>query len=140
MIDTILEKFGLKEKIYSDGEYPPQKKKEHYRIYNNGTLGVVYSGAHVFEMSSAGGPNMSGHHIAWQTYPSDGRHGTIVGFCYRFPKVGELIVSRGVSEMYHYVAVTKIDSCRNPSDMFFADIITVASFKKKLTDTKTIRF
>ena len=135
---AILEKLGLKEKMYPAGEYPPQRNGEHYRIFNKGVCGVIYDEAHVYEMASAGGPDGWGNHIAWQTYPSerDNVHGTVVGFCRQFPKVGELIVSKGSSGMYHYVAVTKVKPCGNPSDMFFAEVRAVASFKKKLTYTK----
>lgn len=138
MVLVILEKLGLKEKIYPDGEHPLQKNGEHYRIYNKKKYGVIYDKAPVFEMASAGGPGEWGNHIAWQTYPRDSNHGTVVGFCRRFPKVGELIVSKGSSGSYHYVAVTKVEPCKDPYDMFFAEIRIVASFEKKLTYTKTM--
>ena len=138
MVLALLEKLGLKEKIYADDKYPPQRNSEHYRTFNKGRCGVIYHDAPVFEMASAGGPDGWGNHIAWQTYPSerDNVHGTIVGFCRRFPKVGELVVSVGSSGLYHYMAVTKVNPCGDPSDMFFAEVRAVASFAKKLTYTK----
>lgn len=140
MTVAILEKLGLREKVYQDGKFPSQKQNEQYRIFNKGKCGVIYENAIVFEMASAGGPSGWGNHIAWQTYPSerDNVHGEVVGFCHRFPRVGELIVSRGSSELYHYLAVTKVNPCGDPGDMFYADVRAVASFKKKLEYPKTM--
>lgn len=140
MIARLIKKFRPKEKVYLDGEYPAQKKDEQYRMFNKGKSGVIYANALVFEMASAGGPSGWGNHIAWDTYPSerDDVHGTVVGFCRRFPRVGELIVSRGSSGQYHYVAVTKVNPCGNPGDMFYADVRAVASFKAKLKYPKTM--
>ncbi len=137
----ILERLGVKEKIYPDGESPDQKGNEHYREFNKGQNAVMFKGAHVWEMASAGGPGGWGNHIAWSTSPfkGDGVHGSVVGFCRgRFPEVGELIVSKFQSGRYFYVAVTKVEPCKNPNDMFFADVKVVLVLNHKSTIVKTM--
>lgn len=125
-------------KTYSDDEYPQPKKGEHYRLYNRNTKIVIYNKAHVFEMASAGGPSGWGNHIAWSTYPGDRggnrKTGEIVGFCHMcsLPKVGELIVTLGSLGEYHYFAITKVMPCKDPADMFYANVKVIMSTQEKL--------
>ena len=135
VISNLLIKSRLKKKIYPDNEAPDQKNGECYRKYNKGTRAVIYKGSNVYEMASAGGPGGWGNHIAWSTCPTktDGVKGSIVGFSRRFPKVGELVVSRLQSGRYFYCAIMKVEPCGNPHDMFFADIEVVLAMENKIT-------
>lgn len=140
MITKLLEKAGLKEKIYTGNECPEQKNGEHYAIFNSGKASVIYNNAHVYEMASAGGPGGWGNHIAWDGNPckGEGIYGQIVGFSHRIPRVGELIVSRLESGYYYYFAITKIRRCKDPHDAFFADVRVLQKFTSKLTTVKTM--
>lgn len=127
---------GKRCKRQNDDDYPPQKKGEHYRLYNGDKRVIIYNGAHVFEMASAGGPSGWGNHIAWSDHPTDKggdkKTGKVEGFCSTLPKVGELIVSQGSSGMYHYFAITKVEPCKDPADMFYADVKVIMSLQEKL--------
>ena len=133
---TLFKKRKLFEKTYGLNEYPPQKKGEYYQLFNGDKRVVIYNDAPVFEMASAGGPKGWGNHVAWDTYPNDkggdGKTGIVIGFCRTLPKVGELIVSQGSSNLYHYFAITKVMPCKNPADMFYADVKVILSSQEKL--------
>lgn len=73
-----------------------------------------------------------GNKIEWMTCDNDKEVWRIVGWkpLNQYPKVGNIILAE-MQRSWIWFKITKIDPCRDPSDMFFADMKPVAQKMKE---------